>query len=271
MKLGIGTYTYMWSIGFPGAKPSRPMTALGLLNKAQELGVKVVQYGPNLPLDRLPEYEMQEILNKAKEWEIELEVGTRGLEADHLRRSIALTQKMGATLLRTVPEGFAGKPLLLTDLANYLQGVLPELSATGVRLALENGRIPAQRLSEVLDSLENPSLVGVTLDTANSLAIPEGWEYVTRILARHTMCLHIKDFVVQRAWHMMGFTVEGRPAGKGQLNIPWLLYTLQAARVSPNAILELWPPQQKTMEETVAMEQAWAAESVAYLRRYIAD
>ena len=270
MKLGIGTYAYSWSIGLPGAMPGHPMTALGLLNKARELGVKVVQYGPNLPLTHLPEAELNEIAEKAKGWGIEIELGARGVETDHLRQYVVLAQKMGATLLRAVPEGSGGKSLLLTDVSTYLGAILPDLSATGVRLALENGRIPAQRLSELLDSLGSP-LVGVTLDTANSLALPEGWEYVTRILARHTMCLHIKDFVVQRAWHMMGFTVEGRPAGKGQLNIPWLLYTLQAARVSPNAILELWPLQQKSLEETVALEQAWAVESISYLRRYIPD
>ena len=50
MKLGIGTYTYMWSIGFPGAQPKVPIDGLGLLRKAHELGVRVVQFGPNLSL-----------------------------------------------------------------------------------------------------------------------------------------------------------------------------------------------------------------------------
>ena len=42
MKLGIGTYTYMWSIGFPGAAPDAPMRAMGLLEKARELGRPVL-------------------------------------------------------------------------------------------------------------------------------------------------------------------------------------------------------------------------------------
>ena len=45
MKLGIGTYSYMWAIGFDGARPASPMTAMALLEKARELGVRVVQYG----------------------------------------------------------------------------------------------------------------------------------------------------------------------------------------------------------------------------------
>jgi sugar phosphate isomerase/epimerase len=270
MKLGIGTYAYMWSIGFPGAVPERPMTALDLLAKARELGLRVVQIGPNLPLNRLSEAERQAIVRQAREWDIELEVGTRGLETEHLRRYIALATDMGATLLRTVPEVAGGTIPPLAEIAEYLRAVIPDLAAARVRLAMENDRIPAEDLDKLLVSLASPWL-GITLDTVNSLAIPEGTEHVAKTLARHTLCLHLKDFVVQRVWHMMGFTVEGRPAGQGQLKIPWLLETLRLAGVSPNAILELWPPEQKTLQETIALEQAWAVESISYLRQYIPD
>jgi sugar phosphate isomerase/epimerase len=270
MKLGIGTYAYMWSIGFPGATPEHPMTALDLLAKARELGVRVVQIGPNLPLDRLSEAERETVLARAHEWQIELEIGTRGLETEHLRRYIALTTQMGATLLRTIPEVAGSTIPPLPEIADYLRAIIPDLAAARVRLAMENGKIPAEDLDRLLVSLASPWL-GITLDTVNSLALPEGTEHVAQTLARHTMCLHLKEFVVQRVWHMMGFTVEGRPTGKGQLNIPWLLETLRAAGVSPNAILELWPPEQKTLQETIALEQAWAVESISYLRQYIPD
>jgi hypothetical protein len=67
----------------------------------------------------------------------------------------------------------------------------------------------------------------------------------------------------------MGFIVEGRPAGAGQLDVPGLIASLRALRVKANAILELWPPEQSSISETVALEHRWAAESIAYLRRYI--
>jgi sugar phosphate isomerase/epimerase len=144
------------------------------------------------------------------------------------------------------------------------------LNAAGIKLAIENGGIPAEDLKRLLDSVSSP-WVGVTLDTVNSLAVCEGWRHVVRVLAPYTMCLHVKDFVVERVRHMMGFKVEGRPAGRGQLDIPWLLETLRVNGVSPNAILELWPPEQKTLQETIALEQAWAVESILYLRRFISD
>jgi sugar phosphate isomerase/epimerase len=267
MKLGIGTYTYMWSIGFERVAPNEPLDVLGLLEKARELGVGVVQIGPNLPLDVLGEAQLEAVIERAREWNIEIELGTRGLETEHLRRQISLADRLGAKLLRTVPE-IGGAAPSVAEMTACLREIEPELADAGVRLAMENAVIPAADLAGVLRNLGSPWL-GITLDTVNSLAIPEGTEYVARQLAPYTMCLHVKDFVVQRVWHMMGFTVEGRPAGNGQLNVPWLLDLLREVNVSANAILELWVPQQATLEETIKMEHAWAEESVAYLRRYI--
>jgi len=113
--------------------------------------------------------------------------------------------------------------------------------------------------------------VGNVLDTVNSLAVPEGWKHVAQTLAPLTIGLHLKDFVVKRVWHMMGFTVEGKPAGTGQLDIPWLLDTLQAAGARFNVILELWPPYQGSLQATIDLEHAWAVESIPRLRRYIQD
>ena len=269
MKLGIGTYTYMWSIGFPGAEPAAPMTALDLLSKARDLAVDVVQYGPNLSLGDLPEAGLADLVSRAREWGIELELGMRGFDPDDVRRHIALCRRTGSTLLRTVSAYQVSDPVPgESELQTSLGRLLPELAKARVCLAIENAAIPSARVARVLDDLGSPWL-GITLDTVNSLAIPEGTEQVTRALARHVRCLHVKDFVVERVWHLMGFTVEGRPAGQGQLDVPWLLDLLRSAGVAPNAILELWVPRRATLEETIALEHSWALESIPYLRRFI--
>ncbi len=270
MKLGIGTYSYMWAIGFDGVRPARPMTAMALLEKARALGVRVVQYGPNLPLDSLSESELDALLRRARECGVEIEVGTRGIAFDHMAAQVALARRAGATLLRSVPELADGSIPESGELERALRALAPLIASAGVRLALENARIPASELAAVLNGIGSP-WIGITLDTVNSLAIPEGTREVARHLARHTLCLHVKDFAVSRVWHMMGFQVEGRPAGKGQLDLPWLLETLRTAGRDPNAILELWPPEQSALEETIALEDAWAVESIAYLRRLIPD
>jgi len=277
MKLGINSYTFMWSIGFKGAnpaypdkeaRPSHPMTPLGLLQKAKELGIHLVQTGPNLPLDQLSEAELEEFIQTADQWGIELELGTRGLDYDHLVKQVALAKRMHARLIRTLPE-VGGK--YATDgklIPPEVRKITPILEQEGIKLGIENGKTPATLLRAALDEVNSPN-VGVVLDMVNSLAVPEGWKEVTNILAPYTMCVHYKDFTIRRQWHMMGFICEGTPAGKGMVETEWLLDQLKASPHPFNVIIEHWPPEQSSIDETAALEQAWADESVPYLRRFI--
>jgi 3-oxoisoapionate decarboxylase len=269
VKLGIGTYAYMWAIGVPGGQaPASPLTAQGLLEKAIELDVHVVQYGPNLPSDSLSNAEFERLVATAEEHAVELELGTAGFDITHLRKQIALAKRARSRTLRTIPDYTGEAPL--GKMEDSLREVAGALQDADLRLGIENARIPAMQLSALLDAVAHPC-IGVTLDTVNSLAIPEGTAEVATALARHTVCLHVKDFAISRIWHSMGFTVEGRPAGQGQLDIPWLLELLRRSGVSPNAILELWVPQQATLEQTIELEEQWAMESVRWLRDLIPE
>jgi sugar phosphate isomerase/epimerase len=267
----------MWAIGFKfGAKeaaPDDPMDAFDLLRRAHELGVHVVQYGPNLPLAALSDGQLDRLLAQAREWDIELELGTRGLETDHLTRQVALARRIGSKIVRTIPE-IAGQPAATQEIPAYLDAILPLLEMEQIKLGLENGKIPALELKAILDGVGSSSaqatrLVGVVLDMVNSLAIPEGWRHVTEVLAPYTICLHHKEFIVQRYWHMMGFEVQGRPAGTGQLDTPWVLNMLDRAGAEYNVILEVWPPEQPTLAETIVLEDQWVRESIPYLRQFV--
>ena len=267
MKLGISTYSYMWSIGFDGSWPDKPMTAVDLLAKAVELGVRVVQFGTNLPLERLSNAELEDFIQTAQRLELELELGTRGLDVNHISRQLELGQRSGARLLRTVPE-INGQTPAVAEIPFRLERLLPQLEKAKIVLAVENGLIPVRDLKRVLNDVGSP-LVGVVLDTVNSLAVSEGWKQVTQTLAPYTMCLHYKDFCIRRVPSLMGFVVEGTPAGRGQLETGWLLEQLKASPYDFNVILELWPPEQPELADTVLLEQRWAVESIRYLRQHI--
>jgi sugar phosphate isomerase/epimerase len=279
MKLGINTYTFMWSVGFEDANPNHPrkavrsqfpLSALGLLEKACSLGVKLVQTGPNLPIDQLAEVELAQFIQFAKNWGIQLELGTRGLDKEFLIKQVSLAKRLGATLIRTLPEIHGVYTTDVRLILPAVQAILPTLEEEGILLAIENGRIPTADLGLVLKEINN-SHVGVVLDMVNSLAVPEGWKEATRQLAPHTMCVHYKDFIIRRAWHKMGFYCEGTPSGKGFIEPEWLFDELKVSPYNYNVIIELWPPEQDTLEETIALEQDWARDSVAFLRRYIKD
>ena len=270
MKLGISSYTYPWAIGLPGAPPNQPLTPLQLMEKAQELGVGIVQFGPNMPLDKLPEKELREVVKHADSWKIDLEVGTVGFDPARLRFQIQFARRIGAILLKTTPERPDGTLPTRMEIAECLRGIIKDLADAEIGLAIDNGRMPAQELNELLGAVRSPWL-GVALDTATPLAIPQGWQISVRVLTHRTLCLHIKDFVVQPGEHGMGFSIKGCPVGAGQLNIAWLMESIAAIRVQPSVIVESWTPEQTTLPETIALEHAWAKQGVDYLRRFIPD
>jgi hypothetical protein len=42
-------------------------------------------------------------------------------------------------------------------------------------------------------------------------------------------------------------------------------------RLEPSVILESWIPEQKTLQDTIALENTWASQGVDYLRRFISE
>ena len=270
MRLGISSYTYTWAIGAPGHPPEQPMGVIELLNKAAQLGVRVVQIADNLPLDRLPPGELDALEQQAATLGIRIEVGARGIAPDQLRAYLRLAERFHSPILRVVVDTVAHHPGA-DEVVEMVRACVPELERAGVCLAIENhDRFPVRALARIMERVDSGA-VGICLDTVNSFGALEGPDVVVEALGPWTVNLHVKDYVIFRASHMMGFAVEGRPAGQGRLNVPWLIDQLRAMGRDPNAILELWTPPDNTLSDTIAKEDGWAAASVEYLRRYIPD
>ena len=182
---------------------------------------------------------------------------------------LELCGELECGLLRVVVDTASQHPSP-GEVVQTLGDFVPEFERAGVALAIENhDRFPAKRLASIVASIDSPS-VGICLDTVNSFGCLEGPDHVVAHLARFVMSLHVKDFTVRRAGHMMGFEIAGVPAGQGMLDIPWLLDALRTAGRDPNAILELWPPPESTPAATVRKEEEWVRASVRYLRTLIA-
>jgi len=268
MRLGISSYTYTWAVGVPGHHPERPMSALDLLDKASTSGVCVLQVADNLPLDRLSGAELETFESRVAELGISIEVGTRGIAHQHLRTYLRLAERLRSPLVRIVIDTPDHHPRE-DQVISALKDIMPEFERAGVRLAIENhDRFKARTLAEILERIGS-EFVGICLDTVNSFGALEGPEAVLEALGPWVVNLHVKDFAIHRAVHMMGFTIEGRPAGQGRLNLPWLLQVLRDHDRDPNAILELWTPPAETLAATIAREDAWATASVEYLRTLI--
>lgn len=267
MKLGIGSYAYAWSIGVSGyPAPSQSMNAVGLVQRAAAYGVHLVQIADNLPLDALSEPALEALIAEAARLGVSIEVGTRGIQHDHLLRYLELAKRFQSSILRVVVDSRDHHPEP-DEIVKRLHSLLPAFESAGIKLAIENhDRFKVRQLVEILYALDSPA-VGICLDTVNSFGALEDPTRVIAELGPHVVNLHIKDFQVRRLDHQMGFMVEGKPAGQGMLDVPALLERLQGR--SFNAILELWPAPDANADATAAKEEAWVRESIPYLRQFI--
>jgi sugar phosphate isomerase/epimerase len=268
MKVGIGSWTYGWSIGVRGyPAPKKPLTALQLLSLARDYGLGVVQFADNLPVHTLSSSALAELRARAKEWNIEIEIGTVGVQPGQLMRYLDLAKFLEAKLVRSLVGDVASRANL-SQASAWLKEALPAFEAAGVCLALENYEgSPSPQLAALVRGLASPCL-GICLDTVNSLGALETPAMVVEALAPYVRSLHIKDFDIARVESRMGYVVTGRPAGEGMLNIDWLLTEMRRAGSEPNLILELWTPYQGSVEETIRLEEEWADRSVRFLKRY---
>jgi len=262
MILGLSSYTYGWAIGVPGHQPARPMDEMGLLDRAQHYVVKLVQVGDNLPCHRWPDERVAAFADRAAREGIQIQLGSSRLTAAHVAEMATLARRVGAKLIRFVIDApdFHPGPAQVTA---TLREVLPLLD--GLTLGIENhDRFQARTLRSVIEEVGS-NRIGICLDTANSLGAGEGLATVVADLAPLTVNLHIKDFRIARLPHLMGFTVEGRPAGTGSLDVRWLLDQLAPFKRCETAVLELWTPPEADLERTVVKEEAWAAQSLDFL------
>ena len=201
---------------------------------------------------------------------IQIEVGARGIRATHLERCLQIAQRYESPILRVVIDSADHKPSV-DEVIELLSAALPAFAHAGVLLALENhDRFSVADFERILKTL-NSSSFGICLDTVNSFGACAGPQVVVDALGPWTVNLYIKDFVVRRADHQMGFAVDGTPAGAGMLNVPWLLDSIATHGRDMSAILELWPRPAESMEATMARAARWAQQSVDYLRTLIVD
>jgi 3-oxoisoapionate decarboxylase len=264
-KIGVGSWTFPWATGTVlDHRPEQALDPDGVVQRAKELGLHVVHFLDNLPLDGCDEATIERAAALAKEHDIEVEIGTRGTKPEHLLRYLDIAKKMGARLLRTM-GGWHGAPASLEEIANNLSKVLPSYGDAGVKIALEN--YEAYRTSELaalVNRIDNPFL-GVCLDLTNSFGALESADEILGNLVPFTISVHVKEFAVERMEFLMGFAFRGKPAGQGLLPLGKMFDALITASRQANVIVEQWPPFQENLAKTMELEINWARQSVEYL------
>ena len=272
MRLGISSYTYGWAVGTEATRPPGALTARDLIDRAAAFGVGVLQLCDNLPADTYEPASVEAIAAHAARAGVSLELGTRGIEPAHLRRFITIAARLGSPILRVVVDTADDHPSP-EQIVTRVAAVVPELRDARVTLAVENhDRFTADVLGGIMFRWRETGVpAGVCLDTANSFGAAEGPRVVVPTLAEYTVNLHVKDFAVRRVPSMQGFTIDGRPAGEGMLDIPWLLGELRRYGREMSAIIELWTPPEPDPADTIRKEAEWAERSVRTMRQWVRD
>jgi sugar phosphate isomerase/epimerase len=272
MRLGISSYTYGWAVGTDENRPQGAVTALDLIARAKGFGVCVVQLCDNLPAETWEDGSVETLASRASGEGVSVEIGTRGIEPGHLRRFIRIAARLGSPILRVVVDTADNHPSPAQVVPRVAE-VARELQENRVTLAIENhDRFTADTLAGIVSELRERGVpVGVCLDTANSFGALEGPRVVVPTLAEYTVNLHVKDFAVRRVPYLQGFTVEGRPAGEGMLDVPWLLGELRRFGRDLSAIVELWTPPGSDTAATIRKEAEWAERSVRAMRQWVND
>jgi sugar phosphate isomerase/epimerase len=243
------------------------MDVFAFVTLARGLGFPLVQLADNLPLHTLSDSEQQRLLEQLKTLNLTVEVGTRGIQKEHLTTYLEIAKTFHSRILRVVVDSFDHHPTL-DEVIRLVADVLADFEDANIILAIENhDRFSAKSLADIIKTLSS-NHVGICLDTVNSFGSLEGPEVVIDTLAPYTVNLHIKDFDICRANHNMGFTIFGTPAGQGRLNIPQLIRQLGSYGRCKTGVLELWPSPEASIESTVLKEQDWLRQSADYLRGY---
>ncbi|MDP4222205.1 MAG: TIM barrel protein [Bacteroidota bacterium] len=270
MKLGLSSYTYTWAVGVPGFMPEFPLSHIGLIDKTFNASLELLQIADNLPLENLGEEKLDDLLNYARGKNVSIEMAGRGLTPEHTINCLLTAEKLQSPLLRMVIDSPGFEPGLQTVI-DTIKDLLPEFESRKIKLAIENhDRFKAREFEKIILSVGS-NMVGICLDSVNSMGAGEGFETVSEILIPYTINFHVKDFTIFRISHRMGLIVEGRPAGKGMLKIPELLSELNEIGICQSAILELWTPPEPELNDTVLKESDWADKSIKYMKSILWD
>lgn len=263
---GISSYTFPWLMELQNA--SIAAKAIYLVQVAGKWNVNFVQFGDNLPLHKLSDPEKDHLCALADEHSIQLQVGTCHLSTEKINTYLEIAVRFKSPFIRVVIDEGVFRPSE-GEVKSVIRNLLPGLKKTNIVLAIENhDRFPSAVLKNIILETD-PSVVGICLDTANSIGCNEGLEQTVTILAPFTVNLHVKDFSIRRVPSKMGFIIEGTPAGNGSVNIPWVVSEVKRYGTCSTATLEVWSGKEETPELTITREYNWAQEGLAYLKNIL--
>lgn len=269
MQLGLGSYAYRWSIGIKDQVPAQPLTAFDLLDRAEAMGLSMVQYADNMPLHKYSEADHHRLYEVAQDKGLYLELGTQCFNAEEVDEYIEIGKRLHSKILRVALDE-ADSHVPVPVLAEQLRPRVERARKAGMKIAIENHfNYPSPRMVELLDAVNDDHL-GVCLDVANSICANEWPEETITMLAPYTINLHLKDYEITPDVYGVGFRIHGVPLGQGRAPIAWILDQLKHCPKDMSVILEHWLMlDQGGLAAAIAKEQPWLDQTVAAAKTFV--
>jgi sugar phosphate isomerase/epimerase len=262
VAIGLSTYAFFWR---GSDRVQRPLTLVDMVEQTAEAGLTLFQICDHPALATLGPEALRNLRSVADDAGVALEIGTRGLDPEHLLHHLRLAESLGARLLRSMVTSGDDCPTR-AEAASRLREVLPAFAAQGVTLALETyEQVQTRELLALVEELDDAHL-GICLDPGNTVAALERPVDVVNRCAPRTVNLHVKDFGFARSPGWVGFELSGRPLGTGLLDLDHLLGTVRPVERGISQIVEHWLPWQEDAAATCAAEVAWTQRSIDVLR-----
>lgn len=261
-RIGLSSYAFFWQLSH---QVTEPLTIHEALQKTADLGVDLFQICDYAPLEDMADDDLAAVRATADSLGITLEVGTKGIRPEHLRKFLHVAGILGSPLLRTM-FNVPGHTPTAEDAVAIFKEVLPEFAAAGVRIAVETyEQVPTSRILDVIRGVDSPYL-GICSDPANTVAALEMPREVIDAVAPYVLNMHIKDFAFSRKQGWVGFTYSGAPLGEGLLDYDYMVAKIQPKARNINQIVEHWLPWQDSEADTVRLENQWTQQSLDFLR-----
>jgi sugar phosphate isomerase/epimerase len=262
MTIGLGTYAFFWQWHDTAEKP---LTLPTMIDRTADLGVSLFQICDYPLLESYKADDLDRLRNHAGRRSVRLEVGTRGVRSEHLRRYLDIARRLDATVLRSMINTSDHRPSP-GEAVSLLVSTAPEFEETGVTIALETyEQIPVATLVEIVRRVDSPA-VGICVDPANCVAALELPTATVEAVAPYACNLHVKDFAFSRRDGWVGFTLAGCPLGEGLLDYQHLVATTRATERNLSQIIEHWLPWQGDSASTIRTENEWNRHNLNYLR-----
>lgn len=260
--IGLSTYSFFWQ---HSERAPEPLTLPAMLRRTRDLGVDLFQVCDYLPLLAYSAAELRGLRSLADELGLTLELGTRGIGADHLATFLSLADALGASLVRSMVNSVEHRPTM-AEAEELLRVSVPSYESAGVTLALETyEQVSSTDLVALVEAVGSDHL-GICLDPANSVAALELPKDVVERTAPYVRNIHVKDFAFTRRGGWVGFTLEGAELGTGLLDYDHLVATVRPDERGINQVIEHWLPWQDSFEKTARIENLWNSHNIAYLR-----